>query len=186
MKNGPRTQQVTIDYKALRKVNAEAARKAVLEYLKTTGNISKVAQLFGITRAVVYDILRKEREDNLRDRSRAPKRQPGKTAAAVEDKVIEIKNKTHLGPERLSRYLNKYEGMTVPVGTIRHILSRNRHRLQYHLRSRPYKGKREFVDWYSAKPFEIVQIDTKYIRDKKALTKEQIIHLDRYQIPNFQ
>jgi len=186
MKNGPRTQQVTIDYKALRKVNAEAARKAVLEYLKTTSNISKVAQLFGITRAVVYDILGKEREDDLRDRSRRPKRQPGKTPVAIEEKVIETKNKTHLGPERLSRYLTKYEGMTVPAGTIRHILARNRHRLQYHLRTRPYKGKREFVDWYSAKPFEIVQIDTKYIRDKKALTEEQIIHLDRYQIPNFQ
>ena len=39
---------------------------------------------------------------------------------------------------------------------------------------------------YSAKPFEIVQMDVKYIRDRKALTKEQIIHLDRCQIPNYQ
>jgi len=31
-----------------------------------------------------------------------------------------------------------------------------------------------------------VQIDLKYIRDHKALTKEQIIHLDRYGIPNYQ
>lgn len=46
--------------------------------------------------------------------------------------------------------------------------------------------KREFIDWYSAKPFEIVQIDLKQIRDHKALTKEQIIHLDRYGIPNCQ
>jgi len=42
------------------------------------------------------------------------------------------------------------------------------------------------VDWYSAKPFEIVQIDLKFIRDRKALTKEQIIHLDRCGIPNYQ
>jgi len=40
--------------------------------------------------------------------------------------------------------------------------------------------------WYSAKPFEIVQVDLKYIRDHKARTKEQIIHLDRYRIPNYQ
>jgi transposase-like protein len=175
-----------IDYKSLRRVNAEAARRAVLEYLKTGHNISETARLFGITRAVVYDILRKDEADDLRDRSRAPKRQPGKTPARVEEKVIELKNKTHLGPERLSRYLKEYEGVVVPAGTIRHILRRNKVRLEYGLRRRPLKGKREFIDWYSAKPFEIVQMDVKYIRDQKALSKAQIIHLDRCQIPNFQ
>jgi putative transposase len=177
---------VGIDYKALREVNAEAARKAVLECLKTGGNISRVARMFGITRAVVYDVLKKEREGNLKDRSRAPKHRPGKTPGAVEDNVIEVKNKTRFGPERLSRYLAKYEGIHVPAGTVRHIPARNRHRLHYGLRYRPRKGKREFVDWYSAKPFEVVQMDTKYIRDHRALTEEQIIHLDRYHIPNFQ
>jgi putative transposase len=177
MKNGARTlpPNVTIDYKALRRVNAEAARKAVLEYLKTE-SISKASRMFGITRAVVYDIRRKDREGDLKDRSRAPKHQPGKTPPVVEDRVVDLKNKTRLGPERLSRYLDKYEGLRVPAGTMRHILTRRR----------PLKGKREFVDWYSAKPFEVVQMDTKYIRDHKALTHEQIIHLDRYQIPNFQ
>ncbi|MCX7784639.1 MAG: integrase core domain-containing protein [candidate division WOR-3 bacterium] len=48
------------------------------------------------------------------------------------------------------------------------------------------KEKRECVDWYSAKPFEIVQIDVKHIRDQKALTIEQIIHLDTFKIPNYQ
>jgi len=48
------------------------------------------------------------------------------------------------------------------------------------------KEKREFIDWYSAKPFEIVQMDLKYIRDHKALTHKQIIHLDQYDIPNYQ
>ena len=72
-------------------------------------------------------------------------------------------------------------------GTIRHILRRNRGRLKYSLPShRTRKEKREFVGWYSAKPFEIVQMDIKHIRDQKALTGEQIIHLDRYQIPNYQ
>jgi hypothetical protein len=136
---------------------------------------------------VVYDILAKEQAGDLRDRSRAPKRQPKKTAAAIEDRVIAVKNKTHFGPERLSRYLKDYEELKVAVGTIRHILRRNKAWLEYPLRRhRSRKGKREFVDWYSAKPFEIVQMDVKHIRDQKALSKEQIIHLDRYQIPNFQ
>jgi len=176
-----------IGYKELRKINPETARTAVLEYLKTNPNISQTAKMFGITRAVVYDILKKDTEGDLKDRSRAPRHQPRKTPAAVEDKVIEVKNRTHLGPERLSRYLLDHEGLSVPPGTIRHILRRNRGRLKYALTShRTRKEKREFVDWYSAKPFEIVQMDIKHIRDQKALTREQIIHLDRYQIPNYQ
>ena len=189
MKAGPRTEMSrgTIDYKELRKVNAEAARRAVLEYLKTNANISQTARMFGITRAVVYDILRKDKQGDLRDRSREPKHQPRRTTDKVEEKVIKGKNKTHLGPERLSIYLAEHEGIVVPVGTIRHILRRNKGRLEYSLpRHRTRKEKREFIDWYSAKPFEIVQMDIKHIRDHKALSKEQMIHLDRYQIPNYQ
>jgi putative transposase len=177
----------TIDYKQLRGFNAEAGRRAVLEYLKTNCNVSETARMFGITRTVVYDILKKEKEGDLRDRPRVPKHQPRKTPAGIEDRVVAAKNRTHLGPERLSRYLREHEGISVPAGTIWHILRRNKARLEYGLRRhRTRKEKREFVDWYSAKPFEIVQMDVKHIRDQKALTKEQIIHLDRYRIPNYQ
>jgi len=177
-----------IDYKQLRRINSEAARRAVLEYLKTNNrNISEASSIFGINRAVVYDIIKKEREGDLKDRSKAPKRQPRRTPAAIEDKVIEIKSKTRLGPERLSRYLKQHEGICVPPGTLRHIIKRNKKKINYHLRSyRVRKEKREFIDWYSAKPFEIVQVDLKYIRDHKALSREQMIHLDRYDIPNYQ
>ena len=189
MKTGLRTVvgRGTIDYKGLRGFSAEAARRAVLGYLKTNPNISETARMFGITRAVVYDILSREKEGNLKDRSRAPRHQPRKTPIEIEDKVVEAKNRTHLGPERLSRYLQKYADILVPVGTIRHILRRNKVRLEYGLRRhRTHKENREFVDWYSAKPFEIIQMDIKRIRDRKALTKEQIIHLDCHHIPNYQ
>ncbi len=190
MKHGLRTPlpRGKIDYKQLRRINPEAARKAVLEYLKTNNrNISEAALIFGINRTVVYDIIRKEREGDLKDRSRVPKHQPRRTPTATEDKVIGVKNKTRLGPERLSRYLRQHEGISVPPGTVRHIIRRNKKKINYHLRSyRVRKEKREFIDWYSAKPFEIVQVDLKYIRDHKALTREQIMHLDRYDIPNYQ
>jgi len=179
---------IRIDYKELRKINPEAARQAVIEYLKTNGhNIADTAKVFGINRPVVYDILKKNKEGDLKDRPRIPKHQPNKTPVEIEDKVIEAKNKTHLGPERLSRHLKKYEGTFVPPGTIRHILRRNKEKITYQLKSnKRRKEKREFIDWYSAKPFEVVQMDVKFIRDHKALTKKQIIHLDRYNIPNYQ
>jgi len=160
----------------------------VLEYLKSNGgNISDASRVFGINRPVVYDIMRKQKQGDLSDRSKAPHHCPRRTPPDVEDKVVQTKNKTRLGPIRLSIYLSKYEALSVPAATIRHILRRNKSRLvrgpgTYRRR----KQNREFVDWYSAKPFEIVQMDLKHIRDQKALSREQMIHLDVYDIPNYQ
>lgn len=179
--------RATIDYKGLRRINPQAARQAVLEYLASVaGNVSRTAKAFGITRAVVYDIVRKARSGDLRDRPKTPRRQPKKTPAAVEEQVIAAKNLTHFGPKRLAIYLAKYESLELSWATIRNILRRNRHRLTSPLPKRRQGSARPFVDWYSAKPFEVVQVDLKYIRDQKALSKEQIAHLDNHDIPNFQ
>ena len=176
-----------IDYKTLRQINPEAARKAVLEYLKTNGgNKADAARVFGINRSVVYDILKKAAQGDLKDRSKTPKCQPNKTPLEIEEKVIAARNKTRMGPQRLSIYLAKYEDLHVPPGTLRHILRRNRDKLEYPTPPRRKREKREFIDWYSAKPFEVVQMDIKFIRDQKALSKEQIIHLNNCAIPNYQ
>lgn len=182
MRNG-----IHIDYKMLRSINPETARAAVLEYLGSNGgNISDCAYVFSISRPIVYKTIRKKKEGNLQDSSRIPLNQPKKTPSIIEDKVIEAKNKTRLGSKRLSIYLQKHEGIVVPYGTIRHILRRNKHRIIYTIKGRRKGEVRSFVDWYSAKPFEIVQIDLKHIRDQKALTKEQMVHLDQHNIPNYQ
>ena len=161
---------------------------AVLQYLSGNGhNVSDAARVFGINRSVVYDIMRKNREGDLRDRAKTPKRQPRKTPEDIEERVIQAKNETRLGPLRLALYLAEYEGLQVPAGTIRHILRRNRDKIRHSLsRRRKRTEERPFVDWYEAKAFEIVQIDLKFIRDRKALSKEQMIHLDRCDIPNYQ
>jgi len=67
----------------------------------------------------------------LKDRSRVPKSQPRKTPREIENKVIEIKNKTQLSPKKLAEYLKKHEGLTIPIGTIHHIIQRaeKNHRL---------------------------------------------------------
>ena len=178
---------VRIDYKTLRKINPETARRAVLEYLASCGrNIAQTVRAFGVTRATVYAICHKEREGDLTDRPKMPHRQPRKTPPEVEDRVVNTRNRTGLGPRRLARYLAQYEGLVVPWPTVRHILRRNRHRLTRPHRLRRRSPPRPFVDWYSAQPFEVVQVDLKHIRDHKALTHEQILHLDRHNIPNYQ
>ena len=176
-----------IDYKALRAINPEAARQAVMEYLASVaGNVAATARAFGITRPVVYDIQAKAATGDLRDRPRTPLLQPRKTPAAVEGRVIAAKNLTHLGPKRLALYLARYEDLQLSWATIRNVLRRNRHQLTTPMAKRRPGAARPFVDWYSAKPFEVVQVDLKYIRDQKALSKAQIVHLDEHDIPNFQ
>lgn len=179
---------IHIPYKRLRQLNHEAARLAVLEYLDTNGgNKADTARVFGITRPVVYDILAKHRQGCLKDKSKAPKKVHNKTSGAIEALIVEIKNKTNYGPERISDYAQDYHQLKIASGTIRHVLRRNKDKLKHRLKAnRLRRGKREFIDWYSAKPFEIVQVDLKYIRDQKALTKKQLIHLDEYHIPNYQ
>ena len=72
-----------IDYKALREINPEAARQAVLEYLESNGGmVADAARMFGINRCVVYDILQKQAQGDLRDRSRVPLHQPSRTPTA--------------------------------------------------------------------------------------------------------
>lgn len=134
MKKGDIVNHTTIktDYKELRKINPEAARKAVLEYLEKNGrNISDAAAAFAINRSVVYDIIRRYNEGNLKDRPRVPKSQPRKTPREIEDRIIEIRNKTELTPKKLAAYLKKREGISIPVATIRHIIKRaeKNHRL---------------------------------------------------------
>ena len=75
MMTGPRTtwKAGKINYKVLGKINPEAARLAVIEYLSPNkGNISEAARVLGIRRTVVYDILKKKKEGDLKDGSRAP------------------------------------------------------------------------------------------------------------------
>ena len=126
MKNGEAVNHtIKPNYKELRKINPEAARKAVLEHLeKNSHNISDAAACFGINRTVVYDIIKRSNEGNLQDRPRVPKSQPRKTPREIEDRVIELKNKTQLSPKKLAEYLEKHEGISIPIGTIRHIIKR--------------------------------------------------------------
>jgi transposase-like protein len=118
-----------IDYKNLRRIDPEAARQAVLDYLASVGgNVAATARAFGIQRSVVYDIQRRAGAGSLADRSRRPHRQPTRSPARIESRVIAAKNRTGFGNRRLSRYLAE-RGLDISPSTIRNILARNRDRL---------------------------------------------------------
>jgi len=58
---------------------------------------------------VLCDIPKKDKMGDLRDRPRVLQHQPRKTPTGIEDRVVAAKNRTHWGPERLSRYFQEHE-----------------------------------------------------------------------------
>src|SRR5215469_1824608 len=94
---------IRLDYKELREISPQAARRAILQVLKSVdGNVAECARLLHTTRRTIYKALKKESTGNLKDTSTAPKHVPNRTAFGIEEKVIEIKKKTRYGPVRIA------------------------------------------------------------------------------------
>jgi len=182
---------IHLDYKELRGISPQAARRAILQVLKSTdGNVASCARLLHTTRKTIYKAVRKKEDGNLDDTKTTPKTVHNRTASDIEDKVIEIKEKTRYGPIRIADELLLQHAIALSTHTIRNILRRHKRALKLKLKSKDHKphkkGVRQFVDWYSAKPFEVVQIDLKHIIDQKALNMTQINHIHIRDLPLYQ
>jgi len=178
---------IHLDYKELRGISPQAARRAILQVLKSVDkNVTETARLLHTTRRTIYKALKKDEEGNLDDSSTAPKTVPNRTGSEIEDKVIEIKKKTRYGPIRIADELKDVHGIELSIHTIRNILRRHKKSLKLKHHKPHKKGPRQFVDWYQAKPFEVVQIDLKHVIDQKALTMEQITHIRTQNLPLYQ
>ncbi len=115
-----------ISYKSLRKINPEAARTAVLEYLSSSkGNITETARVFGIQRLTVYDIIKKGQTANLLDRSKAPGLAANKTKPNIEQKIRKAAFKTGLKGKSLQKFLYERLKIKIAYGTLRGILRRS-------------------------------------------------------------
>lgn len=178
---------IHLDYKELRGVSPKAARRAILQVLKSLdGNVAECARLLHTTRRTIYKALKKEDAGDLDDSSTAPAHVPNRTATEIEDKVIAIKKKTRYGPIRIADELFEQHGITLSIHTIRNIVRRHKKSLKLKKHKPHKKGVRQFVDWYTAKPFEVVQVDLKYVVDQKALNMEQINHIHIKDLPLYQ
>jgi transposase InsO family protein len=177
---------ISLNYNDLRKINVIAARQVICEVFEQTKNITQTASTLNTTRKTVRKSLKKKVSGNLEDKSKAPTVVHNKTCLDTENLVIDIKNKTNFGPRNIHFELLDHHNINISKHTIRNILRRNRKLIKRKTNYVRRKEKREFVDWYSAKPFEIVQIDLKYIIDKKALSQEQIDHIFTFDLPMFQ
>ena len=181
------TTGIHLEYNELRKISPRAARQAILQILTgNKGNVAHTAQILHTTRATIYKALKKKKENCLDDRSTAPHRVANKTGDCIEEKVVELKGKTNYGPLRLAEELKAVYQIDLSEHTIRNIVRRNRECIRGKRVKRIRKSDRPFIDWYTSKAFEIVQIDLKYIVDQKALSATQINHILRKDLPLYQ
>lgn len=178
---------IHLDYQELRAISSQAARQAVLQILKAcNGNIAQTAKLLHITRATVYKAIKKKRSGDLADTPKIAKHIHNKTSADIENKVILLKKKTRYGPIRLAEELWECYQIKLSTHTIRNILRRNKAKTKGKRHKPHKKGTRPFIDWYTAKAFEVVQIDLKYVVDQKALSMDQIKHIHSHNLPLYQ
>lgn len=178
---------IRLDYRELKTISPQAARRAILQILKANkGNIAKTSRELNITRRTVYKTIGKQKQGELNDLSHCAKSIHNKTVKDIEDKVVEIKKQTHYGPLRLKDELFERHRIILSHHTIRNIIRRNKTKTKGKHHKPHKKGERQFINWYTAKPFEIVQIDLKYVVDQKALSQEQINHVYSHKLPLYQ
>ncbi len=125
----------------------------------------------------------KHGDEGLKDLSRRPHHQPKRISQSIEEKVIEIREKTNYGKRRISYLLFKQYGLVVPESTVGKILRRNG----------MCKGKKRRKVFYPAfwsyeikEPFTLAQVDTKDIYDKETLGTRIYTHITRLNLPRYQ
>jgi len=90
---------------------------------------------------------------------------------------LQVRKQTGYEPLRIKEELEELEQISLSQHTIRHILRRNKDKIRLRSQKTANKTKCQFVNWYSAKAFEVVQMDLKFIGGQKALSMEQIHHI---------
>ncbi len=80
-------------------------RRMALEYVKAVGSVSKACRELGVPRRTFYRWkLRfdREGESGLVNRRSGPKDHPWSTPPEVVEKIVHLRSKYHLGPDRIT------------------------------------------------------------------------------------
>jgi len=135
----------------------------VLEHADLTGNVSKTCRYFGVGRASFYrwrGAYRGDGEAGLANNRSVPHNHPNKTPPVVEEKVLYLRRKYHLGPMRIVWYLERYHGIRISDAGVYRILCRHGlNRLPRGTRVRKVHTKR----YNKQVPGHHIQMDVKFL-----------------------
>lgn len=147
-------------------------RQRILEHGESSGNVSFTCRYFGIGQATFYRWKRRYDEeglDGLERKRPVGKRWPNQLSDEIVEKILHLRRKYHLGPQRIQWYMERYHGMKVSGSSISRTLVRNG------LRRLPNNSGRRKVHTkrYSKRvPGHHIQLDVKFLIFKDAKGKK--------------
>jgi transposase InsO family protein len=135
----------------------------VLEHADRIGDVSKTCRYFGIGRASFYrwrKAYSEGGEADLAAKRSVPHNHPDKMPSEVEEKILHLRRKYHLGPIRIVWYLERYHGIKVSdAGVYRTLKRHGMNRLPRGTRLRKVHTQR-----YSKQvPGHHIQMDVKFL-----------------------
>lgn len=135
----------------------------ILEHAEKVGDVSKTCRYFGIARASFYRwraAYQKRGEGGLINGKPIPKWHANRTPPAVEEKVLHLRRKYHLGPIRIVWYLERYHGIKISDAGVYRILRRHGlNKLPRRTRLRKVHTKR----YAKQVPGHHIQMDVKFL-----------------------
>ena len=134
-----------------------------LRYAEETGHVVNTCRYFGIGRTSFYrwrQSYEKYGEDGLINRPPIPKWHANRTPIEIEEKVLHLRRKYHLGPMRIVLYLERYHGIKISDATVSRMLQRHGvNRLPRGTRVRKVHTKR----YNKQVPGHHIQMDVKFL-----------------------
>jgi transposase len=151
----------------MNKDQREIQRKLrILRHAKEFAHVAKTCRYFGVGRASFYrwrDAYRKHGENGLVNRPPIPKWHANRTPIEIEEKVLHLRKKYHLGPMRIVWYLARYHNIQISDATVSRMLKRNGvNRLPRGTRLRKVHTKR----YNKQVPGHHIQMDVKFLTFK--------------------
>jgi transposase InsO family protein len=149
----------------------------VLNYAQEIGNVSKACRYFGISRECFY-LWKRSYERNgekaLINSKPCPENPKLRTPPEIEEKILHLRRKYHLGQLRISWYLQRYHGIKISSGGVYGVLKRNGlNRLPKNAKKRTVLTQR----YEKQVPGHHIQMDVKFLKFKDPSGKK----VKRYQ-----
>ena len=100
----------------------------VLEFARVSGNVKKTCREFNVPSSSFYEWKKKFKEggrESLIRKKPIALSHPNQLPQQVVEKILELRQTYHLGPQRIAWYLERYHGVTTSCSTVYRTLIRN-------------------------------------------------------------
>jgi transposase InsO family protein len=136
----------------------------ILNHAKAIGNVSKTCRYFGIGRQAFYEwkkAYEQHGEGGLINKKPCPANPALRTPPEIEEKVLYLRRKYHLGQQRIAWFLERYHGIKISPAGVWHVLKRNgMNRLPRNAKKRTVQTKR----YEKQVPGHHIQVDVKFLK----------------------